>query len=253
VINNPSDDLIIGGEKICTYLKWDSDFFNTPIARLLPYRVTDQTMYYALEWCKKQNIRCLYYLADPLCSRSLLLAGSNNFNLVDIRITLSQEFPFFKNKIESSGNLVFNKAVKDDLPSIIGIVQRIQWQSRFFYDQNFERSRVNKFYILWVERSFQKDNFEEIVISYLNYRPVGFIICRFENNTGKISLLGVDPDSHGLEIGTQLVLRALELFRLKRSNKAEVVTQDRNTGANRLYKRCGFVPESAYNWYHKWF
>jgi RimJ/RimL family protein N-acetyltransferase len=32
-----------------------------------------------------------------------------------------------------------------------------------------------------------------------------------------------------------------------------VVTQGRNTRAQRLYQRCGFVTRSMELWYHRWF
>jgi len=50
-----------------------------------------------------------------------------------------------------------------------------------------------------------------------------------------------------------MIGQSLELLRQEGITHAEVVTQGRNYGAQRMYQRCGFVTRTTELWYHKWF
>jgi hypothetical protein len=136
--------LILNDSVVCKFLAWDSEFFETAIARFIPYTLNDELLEVAVAWCREENIQCLYYLADPNDYRSILLASLHRFMPVDIRLT------FLRRSLHNVPEAKFNSHVKiragepGDLPVLQQIVQSNNWPSRFFFDPHFRRDRVNQ-------------------------------------------------------------------------------------------------------------
>src|SRR5947207_2849735 len=80
-------------EEICRYLEWDSRFFGKHIGRVNAARLTKEQMPSLLDWCRKQQIDCLYFLADPGHEETAQLTGEHGFELVDIRLTFEHSLP----------------------------------------------------------------------------------------------------------------------------------------------------------------
>jgi len=49
---------------LCSILEWDSAFFGMTIARVNPNRLDAQTVAEVMDWCTKNKVICLYFLAD---------------------------------------------------------------------------------------------------------------------------------------------------------------------------------------------
>jgi GNAT superfamily N-acetyltransferase len=67
----------------------------------------------------------------------------------------------------------------------------------------------------------------------------------FDPGTGKegeVAEVYVVPEHRGRGLATQLLRRAIELFREREVTFAAVWTHSRNPGAVRLYQRAGFAP-----------
>lgn len=245
--------LILNDSIVCQFLAWDSEFFETAIARFIPYTLNVELLELAFAWCRDENIQCLYYLADPNDYRSILLASSHQFIPVDIRLT------FLRRSLNDIPEVKFNNRVKTrtgefgDLPVLRQIVQNNNWPSRFYFDPHFKRDRVNQFYVTWLENCFIHSLANSILVAEKNDKVVGFIICDMEGEQGKISLVGVDLNVSGLGIGPQLVYAAIDYFKEHNGTEVQVATQGRNIPAQRLYQKCGFITQSIYMWYHKWF
>jgi dTDP-4-amino-4,6-dideoxy-D-galactose acyltransferase len=73
-----------------------------------------------------------------------------------------------------------------------------------------------------------------------------------KNERGDIGLLAVAADKRGQGLGIQIVNGALQEFKAKGYELAQVVTQQDNIPACRLYERCGFTVEKVENFYHFW-
>jgi len=74
--------------QICRILPWDSNFFRYRIARVNPTRLSDENIDMILQWCQKNQIECLYFLADSDHPKTVQLAENHGFRFVDIRTTL---------------------------------------------------------------------------------------------------------------------------------------------------------------------
>ena len=48
---------------ICTYLEWDSRFFERRIARVNGHRLDEAKLSQVLGWCRANSIDCVYFLS----------------------------------------------------------------------------------------------------------------------------------------------------------------------------------------------
>ncbi len=80
-------------EPVCTYLDWDSSFFECRIARVNGHRLDEAKLTEVLAWCKTNRIDCLYFLADSNDPQTSALAERNGFLQTDVRLTLERTLP----------------------------------------------------------------------------------------------------------------------------------------------------------------
>lgn len=228
------------------FLAWDSEFFGVRIGRVAGETLTPELLAQLMDWRLAQAVDCLYFLADPNLPGSLRLAEDNGFHLADLRLTL-----------ESSGEL--SKAIpagvrpwqpqdREDLRAIARISHR---DSRFYFDGHFPAERCDDLYDTWIDKSL--DGYADAtLVADVDGRAAGYITCHSDEQEGRIGLVGVHPDFQGRALGQALVKASLAWFAAAGYSKVSVVTQGRNTRAQRLYQRCGFLTRSVQLWYHWW-
>lgn len=235
-------------------LEWDTNFFGMNIATLCPFKINEKIARYALNYCKKNKIKCLYYLSDCHDPESVRVAEKYGFHFVDIRLTSDIKLQkYVPKKTDPTKGLIIRDPNKTDANELKKIARKSYTHSRYYFDRHFPTYLCEKFYSTWVEK-YCKNEGKCLVAEYRG-RPVGYITCDIENEgtNGRIILVGVHNEFTGKGIGTTLVHSALKWFKKEGVSKVEVVTQGRNYGAQRLYQKCGFRTSKTQLWYHKWF
>jgi dTDP-4-amino-4,6-dideoxy-D-galactose acyltransferase len=232
----------------CHVLAWDSEFFGFRIARVREARLTARNLRDVLEWCVREGIRCLYFLASSDSSETTDLAGANGFRMADLRFTLARGLEGDAGSVESVR--AFNES---DLPFLQEIAAVSHRDSRFYHDPGFPDQRCDEFYKTWIERSCHGYANTVLVAEHLR-QPAGYVSCHLQpDGIGTIGLLAVADWSRGVGLGGQLVTAALRFFAEACCTRVTVVTQGRNCSAQRLYQNCGFRSASMELWYHRWF
>jgi dTDP-4-amino-4,6-dideoxy-D-galactose acyltransferase len=199
-----------------------------------------------MNWRQAQAVACLYFLADPNLPESLRLAEESGFHLADLRITLesSDELP----KTMPEGVRPWQPQDREGLRAIARISHR---DSRFYFDGHFLAERCDDLYDTWINKSL--DGYADAtLVADVDGRAAGYITCHRDEDEGRIGLVGVHPDFQGRALGQALVKASLAWFAAEGYRKVSVVTQGRNTRAQRLYQRCGFLTRSVQLWYHWW-
>ncbi len=238
-------------EPICEHLEWDSKFFGRRIARVKGTFLTDTGIVNIRTWCEDNRIDCLYFLADSTDAKTSRLAESNNFHLVDVRVTL--DCPVRAKHAPGDSPLNMRSALERDIPRLQTIARVSHRDSRFYYDGNFPSPLCDSLYEVWIEKSC-RGWAGNVLVAEVGGEPVGYISCHLPTHkTGKIGLLGVGEKAQGKGVGKDLVGEALRWFANQGVESVNVVTQGRNVRAQRLYQRCGFVTRSVELWFHKWF
>ena len=226
----------------CEYLEWDSEFFGLRIAKYRSHILREDGLRAAERWCFDERIDCLYLLADSSDAQSASLAEANGFRFVDGRILLDAKVDVSRNSdsIRAAG-----PADRDALQKIARVSH---YDSRFFFDLRFPRSRVEDLYAAWIERRA-----DALLLVEAEGKVAGYVTCHFDANHGSIGLLAVDEERRGRGLGRQLLAGAMRVFEAAGVRTATVVTQARNVASQRLYQSCGFRTRTVQFWFHRWF
>jgi RimJ/RimL family protein N-acetyltransferase len=237
---------------LCRQLEWDTEFFGVRIGRVEITRLTADLVSEVLDWARRHQLQCLYFLCDPDHDESVGIAEANGFHLVDIRMVLAKGLEGMIPH-QSKPLVQIRPFHSEDLPGLQQIASSIYGYTRFYYDKHFDRQRVSEMYREWITKSCY--GYADAVLVARNEEIVaGYITCHLDSpQRGRIGLVGVDENMRGVGVGIALVHSALEYFSRRGVSRVEVATQGRNFSAQRLYQRAGFQTQSLHLWYHKWF
>jgi len=100
---------------------------------------------------------------------------------------------------------------------------------------------------------------EDILLAFDLDKPIGYCWTRINlqkneasrESTGRIYMLGVDPDYRGRGLGRQLLLVGLSYLRSKGLRLVELTVDRENIAAYTLYKSVGFKLWTSSLWYEK--
>jgi dTDP-4-amino-4,6-dideoxy-D-galactose acyltransferase len=236
-------------EPICTYLDWDSQFFELRIARLNRQSLDEASLKETLSWCRSNHIDCVYFLANSEDARSCRLADRNGFFQTDVRMTLERRLSL--NDLMPPPGGTVRPAREGDFSALRAIAREGHRDTRFHFDEHFDRAKCDLLYETWIENSF-KGFAQAVLVAEAEGAAVGYITCHLENEASRIGIVGVADGQRGAGLGTHLVRHFLAWSVRQGARKATVVTQGRNVPAQRLYQRTGFVTASFQLWYHRW-
>lgn len=236
---------------ICEHLEWDSQFFGIPLARLNTNRLTDEVVERARSWCRERAIAGLYFLADSSDATTIRLAESNGYELTDIRVTLETSVHTPPETAPPAG-VCIRLCRDDDIQALREIARVSHRDSRFYFDSHFPKNACDNLYQTWIEKSC-RGYADAVWVAELESRVAGYLSCHLsEPPPGRIGLFAVHADYRGRRIGQHMIWKSLEWFHQKGVRHVSVVTQGRNTAAQRQYQRCGFLTRSLQLWYHLW-
>jgi dTDP-4-amino-4,6-dideoxy-D-galactose acyltransferase len=244
------------GSELAEVLPWDSEFWGFRIARATFHTLTRKRAQDVDGWCLDHAVRCLYFLARADDASTPRAAEAWGSRFVDIRMTFGQRRPLALSESRSAAEITptIRPNRPEDLPLLARISRQSYQDSRFYYDGGFPRDRCDLLYETWIANSC-RGYADLVLVAELADEPAGFITCHLdrEHQGGRIGLVGVSRHAQGQGLGHSLVGEALRWLWLQGARQATVVTQGRNTSAQRLYERCGFVTDAVELWYHQWY
>ena len=240
--------------RLLTHLPWDSAHFGFRIARAAPCQLDADTSRDLLRACQDQAVDCLYFLADASDQVTIALLQSNNFDFVDIRLTLATRVTETPATPESD-NVSFRLGHAADLNALLPVAADSYRASRFYVDKRFGKAAASCMYQIWLRNCLTTDYADAVVVAELDGQPAGYVTCHLNRPAGEgnIGLVGVAQSARGQGCAQGMILRAIDWFRQHGMDRCNVVTQGRNIPAQKLYQRCGFTTRSVELWFHKWF
>jgi dTDP-4-amino-4,6-dideoxy-D-galactose acyltransferase len=236
----------------CQTLEWDSEFFGRRIARVAAKRLDADGWQAVKEFCRDQSVECLYFLCDSADQTSIRVAEQAGFDFVDIRLTLERRQDPVVDTCRSVGEVLRLACLEDvaTLRAIAGVSHR---DTRFHVDRHFPPERCDELYRTWIAKSCQ-GYADAVWVAGPEGRPTGYITCHIDApDRGRIGLFAVATEAQGKGLGHQLVEAALSWLARQGVARVTVVTQGRNTPAQRVYQRAGFRTHQVELWYHRWF
>jgi len=243
------------GSEPCRLLEWDSQFWGFRCAAVASTELRDDSQAAVDSWCRQARVTFLQYLAPAGDLQSGAVAVKNGFRLVDERLTLGKSVHAGDHRIQP-GSFQLRPAQNGDIAELEAIARISHTASRYYEDPEFPRAGCDLLYATWIRRSVQGFLADAVLVTAADGHAVGYITCKRESkhaNRGWIDLVGVSPAAQGRGLGTALVNGAVEWFLECGLEEVLVVTQGRNTRAQKLYKSCGFLPRHSQSWFHKWY
>ena len=147
----------------------------------------------------------------------------------------------------------YPRALNKDISKLRKIGKDIYLDSRYYFDDNFKKSKVQEFYMNWVEKSVKKTFDDECYILLKKKNPIAYCSIKYLNNKeSNIGLIGVDPEESGKGNGQIILNKVFNALYKKGIKRISVASQGRNYSAQRLYQKAGFLTSSTELWYHKW-
>lgn len=237
----------------CELLRWDSEFFGFPVARVNSRVMRPEDVGPISQWCADADVRLLYFLADDGVTSWASAAGAG-FALVDVRSTLAVDLARIAGPQSPPGNGIgLREADVSDLEHLLPIAASAHVESRFFVDSRVPRDKAQELFRTWLSRSVSHELADVVFVAEHEGRAVSYISATLSDGAGSIGLVGVGEVARGRGVGAAMVHKALDWLGGRGAREVSVVTQGRNLAAQRLYTRCGFLPVSLQFWFHRWF
>ncbi len=240
--------------EICRRVPWDSEFFGFPIGQVQSNRLDAESAQAVEGWCRQNDIRCLYFLADANDPETVETAEQAGYHLADVRLVMGLNLLAARLLQPLPAGLTIRGAKPADIPALQKIAAHSFTLSRFYFDPGFHRQRCSDLYTLWIEKNVTETN-SQVLVAEFQDQIAGFISSGWPagGSTAKIGLLGVERSQRGHRIGLHLMEHCLAGLADHGIGQVEAVTQMRNIGAQRVNQRAGFITSAIQLWYHKWF
>ena len=230
-------------------LKWDSDFFNFKVAKINTFD-SKEVYQDILEDLKRQNIKLAYCFTTPGSFMDKILEVDSAI-LVDQKVTYSRPINRENNEVSDVNILAYSKGIVTD--KMVDIAIQTSEHSRFRVDVNFQNEEFKKLYYQWIKNAVEDIHGGQL-FTYQEVETLKGLIYLKEINhkIGIISLIGVDKEARGEQIGTKLINQSMAYFNKLGKKEVQVVTQKANVLACNFYEKNGFEIIDTVNVYHLW-
>ncbi|MDX2164261.1 MAG: GNAT family N-acetyltransferase [Gammaproteobacteria bacterium] len=226
-----------------TFLDWDTAQLGVSTAKITS--ITPEILAEA----KQAGIRLVYFQTLESDIPSIKLARELGGILVDNKITYLMSL-----KDLSLPSVPDVKAYSDKTPSdeLIQLAYESGLYSRFRADPNLTDQQFKAIYKTWITNSVNHSVADDVLVISENNKLLGMVTVGDKNRRGDIGLLAVAESARGKNIGTRLVKAAQNYFIQKNYSHSQVVTQQTNIPACKLYEKCGYHVEKTECFFHFW-
>lgn len=237
-------------ENLITPLDWDTTQLGIKTARI---NSTTSDITSLLSFAKLQKYQLLYW-QTPQSDEFLKSAEINKGILTDHKITYLIDLNTLdKNQlINEIHHPIEHYTEKHPSPELITLAYESGKYSRFQADPNMTESQFKTIYEEWIKNSVNHSIASDVFIIKHSRELLGFATVGEKNQRGDIGLLAVNEHARGKNIGTSLIKSAQNYFIEKNFRFSQVVTQQDNIPACKLYEKCGYHIEKVELFFHFW-
>lgn len=232
-------------------LDWDTERLRIKTAKI---HTNIDNLPDILSQAKSQQIKLVYW-QTPNLENYLHAAEKYHGILTDRKITylidLTQLNP---SELEQSLTQSTERYTEQTAsPALLHLAYESGNYSRFRADPHLSEQQFQAIYQEWINNSVNHSIAKEVlVIRNLENELLGMATLGEKNNRGDIGLLAVSEKARGQHVGTNLVKSAQHYFLTQQYTHSQVVTQETNIPACRLYEKCGYHKETTEFFFHFW-
>jgi dTDP-4-amino-4,6-dideoxy-D-galactose acyltransferase len=234
-------------------LEWDTKFFGFPVAKILNAHAQTEELREAVSQLRSQQIPLAYWFADkPSAETHSQIVGMGG-DLVDEKLTFVARLDNLPEQ-QSSVPLSVVEPYREEMPlsDLKQLAVESGIHSRFVVDTKFPQATARAMFEEWIIRSVDKAVADEVLVIRQDSSIVGMVTIATKGNRGSIGLLAVAERCRGRQFGQALVVAAQNWCRDRSFREMQVITQQANVAAQRLYYKCGFQLEQMEACYHIW-
>lgn len=232
-------------------LDWDTQILGIPTAKILPSRLNVTELAEVLKKLKENKIGLVFWASDSTDIISQQAAKEFGGFLADKKITYHQDLINFK---AADFDISQVQSYREILPTaeMYQLALEIAAYSRFATDPKIPEEKMQQVYKAWIENSTKRMNAKEVLVIKDQNEVIGMSTLGEKNNRGDIGLIAVNPDYRGKQLGTVLVRASQDWSQQNNYRWTQVVTQQINVPACKLYEKCGYGIDKIEHFYHFW-
>ena len=232
------------------HLRWDSEFFGFPIARVEGNPEAQELEELAIA----AETRCAYYTCSCGKLDAIRAAEQAGFQLIDVRVVLDAPLSVLSASAPRSTppDCVIEVACEQDLGDLKEIAAGLSTYSRFTSDPRFGARQSGRLFDRWIELSLE-GRAAVFLVARRDGRTLGFMTCRVDGGVAAFELVGVREEATGAGVGSALTSQAALSLQALGQDAVQVATQGRNRRALRFYESLGFRTRDISLVYHRWF
>ena len=211
-------------------LVWDSAFFKRKIGALTKVP-SDEALRKFIRKARKDEYLYLTCRLKLNGMSEIQILEKNGFYLTDVGVVWERQ-----TNADFRPSISVIEASSRDAAMLKKISGGLFKDGRFYHDPFFSYDEAEKLYQAWIESSLKDKDVKTFLVE-----EKGFITCKkLSKNKGDIPLIGVITGEQGKGIGSRLVHKAFEWFRMAGIKTVTVRTQANNVTAMNFYKGLGF-------------
>jgi dTDP-4-amino-4,6-dideoxy-D-galactose acyltransferase len=224
--------------------QWDTDFFKKSVWRMdLSLEDQPQEIISRLVALDYDVVYVMFPEAlEGLFSQTLLSHGGN---YVDCRVT-------YLKRVAYSGKQSDTVLLSAPTLKVRQLAYTSGQFSRFKTDKNFEPDFC-RLYDRWIDNAFKSLTGAVFGAYDDQSNLIGMVtVDGVEKCKGKIGLIAVDEQCRGMGVGSRLLKACDAYYEANSLEYAEVVTQDKNRPAIKLYEKNGYEQSDRTSVWHVW-
>ncbi len=231
-----------------TVLDFDSKLFGFPVAKIMPECLTPAELEAILDYLRGKDVHLAYWASasDDVISQQAAQAFGGF--LADRKVTYQQSLT--EHRPEPTNAIAYPEGSPNQ--ELVDLALDSGCYSRFRIDPKIPREIFTQLYQQWITNSTKHEIAKEVLVIHRDQKIVAMATLGDKQARGDIGLLAVAQDYRGMGLGQQLLQAAKDWFFTHGYADCQVVTQQANLPACRLYERGGFKAELIENFYHFW-
>lgn len=231
-------------------LEWDSEFFELRVGRATGDLRSPKDLSAFEDRSLAADIQLVYYAAPEALPEVLLRQTTFEWLLADVKLTYLK--PVDHIAVVADEVAVAERLNDDDRRKIEDLAIQSGVHSRFKVDPNIPDRHFEALYRLWIRKSLSGEMALTVLTARVGNSLAGFVTLGEKDGRGDIGIIAVDHHFRGRGLGRKLMQSAEQWFADHGYAEIQVVTQQRNIPARKLYEHCGFRIDHSECFYHVW-
>jgi dTDP-4-amino-4,6-dideoxy-D-galactose acyltransferase len=226
-------------------LSWDSEFFGFNVGRLASgdFCGTAGAIYEAMQ---REGYRLVYWAS--LVERP----DMQPMHVVDQVLLSAVPSTVIAAPASNNAFRLSSYPVAQPNEQLIKLALQAGWSSRFRMDSRFTREQFCQMYNVWIAQSCLRELADDVIVACEGEDLAGFVTVARREASCHIGLIVVSETHRRRGVGQQLLSAAAQFACSVAATSLQVVTQQNNDPAIRLYESVGFRPTDKKYWYHFW-